>query len=101
MPSVSRLTDMWVGICCCHPPDPCIPMGGTIVHGSIDAVSASLGVARLTDLTIGWCGHSGNIVTSSLSNITNGRGKGIVTSMVTGCNIGVVVTGNSTHNTGY
>jgi len=101
MPSVSRLTDMWVGVCCCHPPAPCVPMGGTIVSGSSDAVSSGLGNGRLTDMTIGWCGHPGMIVSASISNTTNGLGKAIITSQVVGCNIGTVVTGNPTHNTGF
>ena len=101
MPSVSRLTDMWVGICCCHPPFPCIPMGGWIFSGSTNATSSGLGAARLTDITIGFCGHGGSIVSSSISNTTNGRGKAIITSMVTGCNIGIVITGNTQHTTGF
>lgn len=100
MPAVSRLTDIWVGICCCHPPFPCIPMSGTIITGSSDCVSAGLGGARVGDITIGGCGHTGIIVSGSSGNLTNGVGKATVGSIVTGCNIGIIVTGSPTHTTG-
>jgi uncharacterized Zn-binding protein involved in type VI secretion len=75
-------------------------MSGFIISGSSNAVSAGLGAARVTDMTIGTCGHTGIIVTGSGTNVTNGLGKATVGSTVTGCNIGTVVTGNPTHNTG-
>jgi len=34
MPGIARLTDIFVGVCACHPPLPPIPMGGTIVTAS-------------------------------------------------------------------
>lgn len=97
MPSVSRVTDLWVGICCCHVDPPCIGMGGFIVTSSLTHNSSGLGVARLGDVTIGYCGHPGIIVSGSSTNLTNGLGKALVGSSVAGCNIGVVVTGDPTH----
>lgn len=100
MPDVSRLTDMWSGICCCHPPYPCIAMGGWIVSSSGNATSTGLGAARLTDITIGFCGHGGTIVSSSGKSLTNSLGKARVGDAVTGCNIGTLITGNSKHTSG-
>jgi uncharacterized Zn-binding protein involved in type VI secretion len=100
MSSVSRLTDVWVGICCCHVDPTCIGMSGFIITSSSNAISAGLGVARITDMTVGACGHTGMIVTGSATNTTNGLGKAKVGSVVTGCNIGTVVTGAPTHSTG-
>lgn len=97
MPSASRLTDIWVGICCCHPPIPCIPMSGPIVTCSPDNQSGNLGQARLTDMVIGWCGHPGTIVTASQNCKANNLGKARIGDQVTGCTIGVIVTGNPTH----
>jgi len=97
MPNVSRVTDIWVGICCCHSDPTCIPMTGFIVTGSVDAVSEGLGNARVGDMTIGSCGHTGIIVSGSATNVTNNLGKALVGSQVTGCNIGTVVTGSPTH----
>lgn len=97
MPSSSRLTDIWVGICCCHPPIPCIPMSGPIITASPNHNSLGLAQARLTDITIGGCGHTGTIVTSSPNCFTNGLGKARIGDSVTGCNIGNIVTGAPTH----
>ena len=100
MPRVSRLTDIWAGICCCHPPIPCIGMAGPIVTASPNHDSTALPVGRLTDMVIGFCGHPGNIVTSSTKNITNSLGKARIGDAVTGCTIGNLVTGAPRHESG-
>jgi len=100
MPASSRLTDIWVGICCCHSNPTCIPMSGPIITSSANHVSLGLGQARLTDMTIGGCGHTGTIVTGAPTCVTNSLPKARIGEMVTGCNIGNVVTGNTTHEVG-
>ena len=100
MPKVSRISDIWTGICCCHPPAPCIAMSGPIVQGSPTHISGGLKVGRLTDMVIGYCGHPGKIVTSSSKNFSNGLGKARIGDQVTGCTIGKLVTGNPTHESG-
>ena len=99
MSAVSRLTDLWVGICCCHSDPTCIDVTGIIITGSPNAVSASLANSRFTDMTIATCdgNHTGTIVTGSGRNFTNNLGKAFIGSMVTGCNIGIVVTGSPRH----
>lgn len=99
MPSISRQSDIWTGICCCHKDPKCIGMGGYIITASPNHISSGLGVGRFTDITIGYCGHSGTIVSGSPNDNTNGFSKARVGSAVTGCNIGTVVTGNPTHIT--
>ena len=96
----ARIGDAWVGICCCHVDPPCVPMGGIIVSGSPNAVSGGPSQSRLTDVTIGWCGHPGIIVSSSSTSVTNGLGKARIGDAVTGCNIGTIVSGNPTHDVG-
>ena len=61
----ARLTDAFVGICCCHPPAPCVPMSGIIVTSAVSHNVNNLGNARLTDIVLGGCGHAGIIITSS------------------------------------
>ena len=100
MAFVSRITDIWVGSCCCHSDPTCIPMGGFIITGSGNAKSAGLGAARMSDITIGYCGHTGIVVTGSSTNKTNSLGKAMIGSQVVGCNIGTVVTGSPTHLSG-
>lgn len=94
MPAAARLQDLWFGICCCHPPIPCIPMGGPIITGSPNVQCENRAQARLTDMTIGFCGHPGQIVTCSTTDFANNLGKALIGSQVVGCNIGSVVTGS-------
>lgn len=99
MPQNARLTDIWAGICCCHPPIPCIGMSGPIITNSPNRDVNNLGQARLTDLTMGWCGHIGVIVGGSSVADTNNLQDARVSDPVAGCNIGVIVTGSGNHNT--
>jgi len=93
----ARIGDIWTGICCCHVNPPCIPMTGFIITGSPNSKSGGIAQARLTDMTIGACGHPGIIVTASPNTLANSLGKARVGDQVTGCNIGTIVTGNPTH----
>ena len=72
-------------------------MVGPIITGSADTKSGGSPQARLSDMTIGACGHPGVIVTGSATQKTNGLSSARVGEIVTGCNIGVVATGNPTH----
>lgn len=98
MSSSSRLTDLFVGICCCHPPVPCIPMAGQIITVSPNCVVNSLGQGRLTDIVIGGCGHPGVIVSGSPNVNANSLSKAFITSSVVGCLIGTIVTGSPNYN---
>jgi uncharacterized Zn-binding protein involved in type VI secretion len=69
-------------------------MAGPIVTGSPDAKTNGLSQARLTDTTIGYCGHPGTIVSASAVCKANGIGRARIGDQVTGCNIGVIVTGS-------
>jgi hypothetical protein len=75
-------------------------MGGIIIEASFNAGSGNLGQARLVDLTIGWCGHTGLITSASTKSRTNTLGKARIGSSVTGCNIGTVIGGNAKHEVG-
>jgi hypothetical protein len=97
MPASSRVGDLWTGICCCHPPYPCIPMGGYIVVGSPDIQSTGSAQGRLSSLTVGFCGHPGTVVSGSPTVLGNNLQKATIGSTVTGCNIGTVVTGSPSH----
>lgn len=96
MPGVARISDIFVGVCACHPPLPPIPMGGTIVTGSGNVSANSLGVACNTDIVIGYCGHVGLIVTSSGNVSANSKGAARVGDTVVGCLTGIISTGSST-----
>ena len=91
------IVGIWTGTCCCHPPVPCIPMTGYILTGSANVQSSSQAQGRLTDITIGECGHTGILVSGTSVVKANNLQKALVISAVTGCNIGVVVQGDVTH----
>ena len=90
----------WTGACCCHISPPCIPMTGFILTGSPTVGSSSLSQGRLTDITIGACGHTGTLVSGTSVVKANGLDKALVISAVTGCNIGTVIQGDVTHDLG-
>ena len=96
MPAGSRLTDIWSGVCTQHSGS--IPMTGTIIGGSEKNKSGKLGQATTTCMTIGECGHVGQIVTGSPSCKTGGLEKAVVGSQIVGSNIGTVISGSSNHN---
>ena len=97
MPSSSRnFVDIWAGICCCHVSPTCVGMAGPIITGSPTDEAGGFSQARLTDMTIGYCGHPGIIVSGAPYDLTNSLGSARIGEMVVGCNIGTVVTGLST-----
>ena len=101
MPASSRfIVDIWAGICCCHSDPTCIGMAGPIITGSFNNVSGNFDQSRLTDMTIGYCGHPGTIVTGSSKVVSNNLNKSRIGDSVVGCNIGNLVTGLSVHEVG-
>lgn len=96
MPSVSRIGDMGVGVCCCHPPIPCIGMAGMLVVGSGDVITENSPTSRIGDVVLGFCGHCGIMVSGSptvqVDNIPVVR----VGDAFVGCFTGVLVTGAAT-----
>ena len=100
MPQVSRITDRFIGVCCCHPPIPCISTGGRIIEGSPKHVSTGQKVGRVTSLCLGDCGHFTRVVTGAASQYTAGPKVARVTSNVaSSCITGKVVTGAPKHST--
>lgn len=100
MPKVSRITDRFVGICCCHPPIPCISTGGKIITGSNTHKSTNQTVSFLTSLCLGDCGHFTRIVSGASTQKTAGKSVGRITSKVSSaCITGKVITGAPNHNT--
>jgi uncharacterized Zn-binding protein involved in type VI secretion len=74
-------------------------MGGIIISASANA-NSGISQARLADMTIGWCGHPGMIITGSATSRTNSLGKARLGDSVHGCNIGIIVGGNPKHIVG-
>jgi uncharacterized Zn-binding protein involved in type VI secretion len=91
---------LWTGVCCCHHDPDCISMTGRVLTGSPNVFSSSQAQGRLTDLTIGACGHIGRIITGTPVIFANGIQKAFVGSIITGCNQGRVIQGDTTHDLG-
>lgn len=98
MTNVSRLSDIWTGFCCCHSGS--ILISGRVITSSPNQKSGKFKNAKMIDLVIGDCNHVGIIVTGSSSNTTNSLGKAAIGSLVSGCAVGLVITGNPIHDTG-
>ena len=84
MPGNARFSDIWVGICICHPPIPVVGMAGPIVTASPNVITNNLGQARLTDVVIGFCGHPGIIVSASGDTNVNSLGTARIGDTVVG-----------------
>jgi len=95
MPSNARLTDIAIGICCCHSNPTCIPMVGVIITASPNVTTNNLGQARVTDVLIGGCGHVGIIVSGSPNVQANNLSVARVGDPVVGCLIMTIATGSS------
>lgn len=90
---VARISDRWQGICICHKKS--ISVGGTIITGSPDTYANNLNIARLGDIVLGDCGHTGSICTCSATVKANGLGIARIGDQVTGCLIdGAIITGS-------
>lgn len=96
MPCVSRIGDLGVGICCCHPPIPCIGMSGMLVTGSGDVSAENSNVSRISDVMLGFCGHVGVMVAGSPTVQANNLPVVRVGDPFVGCFTGVVVSGAAT-----
>ena len=64
-------------------------------QGLPDVNTNNLGTARLTDIVLGFCGHTGVISSSSTITIINNLGVARLGDNVTGCLVGTIVTSSS------
>lgn len=96
MPQTSRITDIGVGSCCCHPPIPCISMSGTLVTGAGTHLVENQPVSRIGDVVLGFCGHVGVMISGSPTKFSEGSQTVRVGDQFSGCFTGTLVTGAST-----
>ncbi|MCK5605156.1 hypothetical protein KAR91_24915 [Candidatus Pacearchaeota archaeon] len=100
MPSTSRIGDIGVGICCCHPPIPCIPMVGPLITGAGTTSVENSPPSRCGDIIIGYCGHPGIMITCSGKETIEGAGTTRIGDLFAGCFTGALVTGAGSDITG-
>ncbi|MCK5019536.1 MAG: hypothetical protein KAS32_20925 [Candidatus Peribacteraceae bacterium] len=100
MPPVVRVTDMFVGTCCCHSDPTCIGMSGMLIAGNAIQQVEGKSQSRVSDMGMGFCGHPTFLITGSGTNFSSGPAKSRTGDSVTGCVTGVMITGASTENSG-
>lgn len=88
---LARLTDVGTGTCCCHSSPTCIPMTGTVITSSPNVFGNNLGAARISDVVLGECGHTGVLVQGSIDVLTNNLPTSRLTDYFTGCFFGIIV----------
>ena len=84
------------GTCCNHPPTGCIPMVGFIYHASHKSFANGRGMARVGDIVVGTCNHTGIITSGSAKTYVDGSKVALVTSVFTGAFSGMIISGAST-----
>lgn len=94
--STSRVTDIGVGVCCCHPPAPCISTIGTLVTGAATVEKEGMASSRITDIVLHSCGHVGLMITGASTVEDESLSTSRVTDAYVGCVCGTLVTGAAT-----
>jgi len=95
MSSHARIGDVFVGVCCCHPPASCVGAAGIIVTGASNVTTENSSDARIGDIGVGFCGHPTVIVSGSDTVTIEGDSNARIGDAVAGCIIGAIVTGAS------
>jgi uncharacterized Zn-binding protein involved in type VI secretion len=91
--AISRVTDLGVGICCCHPPIPCIGVTGVLITGAGTVSVEGQSDSRIGDLILGSCGHIGVMVTGSPTVTVENSPTARIGDIFSGCFSGVIITG--------
>ena len=92
----SRLTDVGVGICCCHSQPPCQGTVGMLVTAAANINDENLPSARMTDIVLHGCGHVGIVVTGAANINDENQPSARLSDAYVGCVTGVLVTGAAT-----
>ncbi len=95
---VARLGDIGVGVCTGH--ESPRSLAGIVQSSAVTHIIQGSTVSVLADLVVGGDGHVGKIVTVSVTNMSEGRGKARMTSSFVGTFSGIIVSGCYTHLSG-
>jgi len=90
----ARLTDLFIGTCFSHPTP--IVTAGIILTASPTVTANNLGIARLTDTVLSFCGHTSTIISASPTATTNNLGNARLGDVVVGSIIGTIIMGSPT-----
>lgn len=90
---VARIGDVCMGICFGHFPP--IPMSGKIITGSVTTIVEGRPVARMGDVVMADCNHTGTIVKGSSAASIDGRPVARIGDDVAGVFTAKIITGAS------
>ncbi len=95
MLGVARLGDMTIGKC--YHPSHIIPptVTGSVVTASVDDFTNNRGTARLGDVVLSSCGHTGLICTCSMKTFVNNRGVARLGDLTAGHYVANIVTAST------
>lgn len=96
---IARIGDTCSGICS-HPSHIIpLPMIGKIISGSSKTMFEGRGAARIGDVVMTGCGHTGNIVTGSSALLCEGSPIAKVGDKVAGFFVAVIISGSEKSGT--
>lgn len=98
MPSISTVTSIGTGVCCCH--NGCVGYITTFVSGASSTKTNSLVTTNLTTIGISSCGHPTIVITTSSTVRAESTGVHRVADVGTNCNPYTSVTGSPNTNAG-
>jgi uncharacterized Zn-binding protein involved in type VI secretion len=90
----ARMLDTVVGICSSHPPSP-IPAVGMIYPSQSTILINGLPAARMMDIVITGCGHTGIIISGTPTVLINGLPAASLMGTVVGSFTGTIINGSS------
>ena len=93
MSNLSTVTNIGVGICTCH--ESPINISGQVITCSSNVMSNGRGNARVTDILLAQCGHTGILIKGSSSVRVNGLSVARIGDNFAGCFSGVMIEGAS------
>lgn len=93
--SCARISSVGTGTCCSHPPAPCIPMTGQIIKGAGAVFINGLACARIGDVVLGDCGHSGVMIKGSGTVYAEGLAVSRISDAFDGTFFGTIITGSN------
>lgn len=96
----ARIGDLGIGTCCCHSSPTCISMTGILIEGAATVLTNCISQSRLTDIVLGYCGHTGQMITSSNTVFAESLGTVRLSDQFYGCFFGQIVEGSPDTNIG-
>jgi len=93
--SCARISSVGTGTCCGHSEPTCIPMTGQIIKGAGAVFINGLACARIGDVVLGDCGHSGVMIKGSGTVYAEGLAISRISDAFDGTFFGTIIAGSN------